>query len=196
MLYIAIALVPLAVGLVSRVWFLWLMRPVRSLNNGARWIDPEVVKLPADAGLTIKKIREHDKWGDKIVVAHHLAGWTLDLQRMLFWTLGLNSVLSLLFVVGAVVLGDPDVIGHKESLKEILAPTVTSKPFLLSFAGAATTIFICVRLVADQAHKYRGVIVEARPLTRSVVAKFIDRVRSGDTPPPAAAATAEQVAKP
>lgn len=163
MIPISIAAFTLLLGLTAPIWFGLFLPPVRMFRRGADWLDAEPVTPPSGCTLTVHGLREHDKCGDKIVVAHHLADWSRDLERRIVNTLGFNTVISLVLVVVYVVNRDPALRAPSASWQDLVAAVGGAWPFSIVFAAALVEIIVLVRLVFDLGGKYKKVIRAAKP---------------------------------
>lgn len=163
MIPIYLAVISIVIGLLAPLWFGILLPPVRKLRKGAQWIDPLPLNTPTSNPLSVHDLREHEKCGDKIVVAHHLADWTRDLQRKIFNLLAVNSVVLFVLVVFFTVRGDQSLQRPGASWREVLVAVETNWPFSILLAYTFVEIIVFVKLVSDQAAKYGKVIDAARP---------------------------------
>jgi hypothetical protein len=163
MIPLYLALFSLLLGLFSPVWFGRLLPPVRRLRQGAQWIDPQAIKPPAGASITVQSLREHEKCGDQIVVAHHLADWSRDLQKKIFQSLVFNAAASLVLVVVYVVYQDRALQAPTATIRDLAETVAHVWPLSLVFAFTILEVIIFVKLVHDQAAKYAKVIDAAKP---------------------------------
>lgn len=178
MIPVYIAIASLLLGLLSPIWFGAWLPPVRRLRNGAGWIDPQDVEIkpPPSGPLTIKALREYEKCGDRIVVAHHLGDWSRDLQRKIFQNLVANAAISFVLVVGYALYANPRLQESTATFGDFLDTVADLWPLSLIFAATLIEVVIFVKLVSDQAAKYASVIRSAKPkklpLRDRIAAKF------------------------
>ena len=162
MITISIAVASFVIGLLAPLWFGRWLPPVRKLRKGAQWIDPLLLNTPASP-VSVQRLREHEKCGDQIVIAHHLADWTLDLERKIFHSLVANSCFLFVLVVVFTVKGDEHLQRPDATWHDLLVAVETHWPFSILLAASVIEIVVFVRLVSDQAAKHAKVIKAARP---------------------------------
>lgn len=162
MITIYIAVASFVIGLLAPLWFGRWLPPVRKLRKGAQWIDPLFLNTPAPP-LSVQRLREHEKCGDQIVIAHHLADWTRELERKIFNSLAINNCLLFVLVIVFTVKGDQHLQGPDATWRDLLVAVETHWPFSLLLAASLVEIMVFVRLVSDQAAKHAKVIKAARP---------------------------------
>jgi hypothetical protein len=162
------AVTSLTIGVLSPLWFGKWIPSVRKLRQGAKWLDPLVITAPTATPLTIQVLREHEKCGDRIVVSHHLADWTRDLQRKIFQTLGFNTVIAFVLIVFMTVKDDPTLQAPTATVWDLLSAIKVHWPFSFLLAGSLVEIVVFVKLVSDQAARYAKIIDAARPPKKSL----------------------------
>ena len=160
------ALATLLLGVFSPLWFGILLTPVRRLRSGARRLDATTVQTVPDAPVTIQKLRDHERCGDRVVVAHHLAAWSRELQRKIFQMLVFNSAVSFVLVVIFAVKNDAALQAPTATLADLGEQVAASWPFSIVLAGSLIEVLVIVKLVQDQAAKYASVIDGAPTLPR------------------------------
>jgi hypothetical protein len=161
MIPVYMALLSILLGFSCPFWFGKCLRPVRRLRQGARWIDPTSVNVPCGSELTIRRLREHEKCGEKIVLAHHLADWTRDLQRKIQSALLFNNLLLLILVIVYTVTSDPRFL--TSSIWDILAAAGKRLPFSIMIAASFIEVITFVKLVWDLEAKYESLIDMVTP---------------------------------
>jgi hypothetical protein len=163
MIPIYFALASFLLGLSAPLWFGQLLRPVRRIRQSAKWIDKQTVTPPPDTPLTVQCLREHEKCGDRVVVAHHLAEWSRDLQRKIFQTLAVNGAISFVVVVVYVVKQDVQLQAPTATFSDLMRAVAASWPVSILLAASLVEIAVFIKLVSDQAAKYRRIIEDAKP---------------------------------
>jgi len=177
MISITLALLSFLLGLFAPIWFGKWLSPVRRLRRGAALIDPLTVTTPPASRLTVSVLREHEKCGDQVVVAHHLADWSWELQRKIFHMLVLNGVGSAFLIMTFIVMKTPS-LQHMKFSWEFFETLAESWPFSLLIAFSFLEMVVFVKLVSDQAAKYRKVIEAAEKKTTLEVTN--DQVIEGE----------------
>lgn len=152
----------LLLGLTAPLWFGVGIPWVRMLRSGAKWLDPQTVSPPTVQTPTVKELREHQRCGDKIVVAHHLADWSRDLERRIFQTLSYGTAAAFVLVI-VLSVNDPSLHADTASFEDLLEKIRSSWPLSILLAYSLLEILVVIRLVHDLAEKYRNVIVAAKP---------------------------------
>jgi hypothetical protein len=174
MIPIYLAVGSLLIGLLAPLWFGKWLPPVRKIRKGAQWLDPQPLTTPTSGLLCVQTLREHEKCGDKVVVAHHLADWTRDLQRKIFNVLVINACLAFVLVVFYTVRSEPTLQNPNATWHDLLLAIEANWPFSILLAASLIQILIFVMLVSDQAAKYAKVIEAARPPKKPIS----ERIRS------------------
>ncbi|HYH70404.1 MAG TPA: hypothetical protein VEX16_03775 [Methyloceanibacter sp.] len=169
MIPLGLAFASIFLGVTAPIWF-GLARPVRRLRKGAEWLDPKPVSPPAAEPITVQTLREYQRCGDKVVVAHHLADWSRDLQRKIFQTLAVNGAITFVVVVVYVVKQDARLQAPTATWTDLGAALAASWPISITMAIALVEIGLFFKLVSDQAAKYRRAIEDARPPKKSMLA--------------------------
>lgn len=167
MLPVYAAAISILLGILCPLWFGKFLAPVRRLRQGALWVDPTAVELPAGPDVTVRSLREYQKCGEKIVLAHHLADWTRDLQRKIQSALVFNNVILFILVIVYTVTSDPQLLNSNAN--DILAATVKRVPFSIMVAASYIEVTIFVKLVWDLAGKYESLINSVRPVPNEKV---------------------------
>jgi hypothetical protein len=163
MIPIYIAAASFLLGLSVNLWFGQLLRPVRRIRQGAKMIDKQTVDTLPGAPFTVQSLREYEKCGDRVVVAHHLAEWTRDLQRKIFQTLAINGAISFVVVVIYVVKQDAQLQAPTATFVDLMRAVAASWPVSILLAGSLVEIAVFIKLVSDQAAKYQRIIEDAQP---------------------------------
>lgn len=172
--FVLYALVPVFIGLSAPLWFGKMIPSVRRLRRGAKWIDDQTPTFPASP-VTVKSLREHDKCGDKIVVAHHLGKWTRDLERKILHALSFNGGATLVLVAVIAVKNNTALHSPKATFGDFLNAVIDNWQVSLGLALSLIEILIVLKLVSDVAAKYSDVIDAARPQREKFFARIFHR---------------------
>lgn len=164
MITLTLALAPLFIGFLAPLWFGRLLPPVRKLRRGAKWVDLSIVNVPPSSSLTVQALREHDQCGDRIVIAHHLADWTIDLQRKIFQAMGTNTVMAFVVIIVFITKNNEALLLQPAAgFDDWFQILVANWPFSILLALSLIEIIVVIKVVSDVAAKYRKVIEAARP---------------------------------
>lgn len=155
------ALLPILVGLTASIWFGALTPSVRRLRRGAQWINASTV-VPT-VPLAISDIRDHDKCGDRIVVAHYLGDWTKDLEAKIFFALAYQNLLFLFCVIFFAIKGNSSLQDPNITWSNFISSALTYWPFSLSVVVTIVEVGTTLKMVSDAANKYRNIIAKYQP---------------------------------
>lgn len=168
-----LAAAPVVIGSTARLWFGVFHWPVWYLRKGAEWLDGQSV-APVPDPVTIHGLREHDKCGDRIVVAHYLALWTYDLERKIRHNLLGGAAFSILLAMMYTVISVPALRAPTGTFSQFFKAMGPNIPISFLLGGILIEIVVMMKLVADQYAKHMEMIKAARPVRKP----FFKRVKA------------------